>query len=663
MLFTIKDLQFGFEDNVILDNLSITFDDGDRIGFIGKNGAGKTTLLRLILGELIPEKGEIIRKNDLSLGYLKQNADFDGDKSVYQTMLDAFVNVLEAEKKMREIEVQLQELDTNSLEYTILANKHRDLDNYYNAKEGYDIDRKIKKVLNGMGFMNDYEKPVHVMSGGERTRLALAKLLLTDVDLLILDEPTNHLDVATMAWLEKYLQEEYKGCLLIVSHDRYFLDKTVNKIWELENLKVKEWRGNYSKYKQLKEEYVYAWQREYDKQHEQIEAMLDYARRNIVRATTSKSAKSRLKRIDNLDIIDKPTPPEKPPVFIFTQNYEANKDVLTVTDLELKVGNITLCDLLSFEVKVGERMAIVGANGVGKSTLIKTLLGMINTTTDHYNPVPNLGSSGEVSGLPRERHCNGAIKYGKNLSISYYDQENINLTPYNTVLEELWYRFPSITQTTARSILAKMLFTAEDMDKLVSSLSGGERAKLAFAIVIAEKSNLLIFDEPTNHLDLLSREALEKGINEFEGTIIYVSHDRYFMNATATSILELQKSGARVFKGSYDRYLSTVEKELAAIRNKIEEQKVKAIAEEKPMPKAENKSFRTKEDRRKEAKRVERIREIEKLITQKEELIQELNNQIYNGKEYEKMKDIYKQIENEQSLLEELYNEWETLSE
>ena len=308
-------------------------------------------------------------------------------------------------------------------------------------------------------------------------------------------------------------------------------------------------------------------------------------------------------------------------------------------------------------------MAIVGANGVGKSTLIKTLLGMINADTDHYNPVPNLGSSGEVAGLPRERHCNGSIKYGKNISISYYDQENINLTPFNTVLEELWYRFPSITQTTARSILAKMLFTAEDMDKLVSALSGGERAKLAFAIVIAEKSNLLIFDEPTNHLDLLSREALEKGVNEFEGTVIYVSHDRYFMNATATTILELQKSGVRVFKGSYDRYLNTIEKEVAAIRSKAEEQKVKAIAEEKPEPRPENKSFRTKEDRRKEAKRVERIREIEKLITKKEELIKDLNNQIYTGKEYERMNDIYKQIEKEQELLEELYNEWEMLSE
>lgn len=663
MLFQAQDIKFSFEDNVILENVNLTFDDKDRIGFIGKNGAGKTTFLRLIAGELIADKGDIIKKRNLSIGYLKQNAGLDGDKSVYETMLDSFSKVFEAENEMREIEHKLADTAPDSLEYTILTSRHRELDNYHTAKGGYDIDYRIKTVLNGMGFLDSYDKSVAVMSGGERTRLALAKLLLSDVDLLILDEPTNHLDVATMNWLEKYLQEEYKGCLLIVSHDRYFLDKTVNKIWELENLNVKEYRGNYSKYKQQKEEYLYAWERAYKKQHEQVEAMLDYAERNIVRATTSKSAKSRLHRLANMDIIDKPTPPEKPPIFGFKQKNEANKNVLSVNNLCLKVADITLCKSVSFEVTVTDRLAIVGPNGVGKSTLIKTLLGMENAETDHYNPVPNLQSSGEIKGLPRERHCNGAITYGKNLRISYYDQENVNLTPTNTVLEELWYRFPAFTQTTARSILAKMLFTAEDMDKRVSSLSGGERAKLAFAIVLAEESNLLFFDEPTNHLDLMAREALEKGINEFEGTVVYVSHDRYFMNATATSVLELSADSVRTFKGSYDRYLQTIEKEVKAERIKNEEVKKEKIADEKPQPISAPKAYKTKEDRRREAKRVERIRELEQLITQKEELIKSLNEQIFNGKEYEKMNEIYANIENEQKLLEELYTEWETLSE
>lgn len=663
MLFQTKALQFSFEDNVILKDVSITFDDGDRIGFIGQNGAGKTTFLRLLLGELTPENGELIKKNNLSIGYLKQNAGLGGDKTVYQTMLDSFQKVFDAEKQMREIETKLASVDPESLEYSILAQKHRELDNYHTAKGGYNIDYKINTVLNGMGFQGVYDKIVNVLSGGERTRLALAKLLLSDVDLLVLDEPTNHLDVATMSWLEKYLQEEYDGCLLIVSHDRYFLDKTVNKIWELENLAVKEYRGNYSKYKVLKEEYVYAWERAYKKQQEQIESMLDYARRNIVRATTSKSAKSRLHRIENMDIIDCPLPPPKSPVFNFKIKNESNKNVLFVNDLRLQVAGLVLSESISFDVSLGDRLAIVGPNGCGKSTLIKTILGFENAVTDHYNPVPDLQSSGETQNLSRERQCNGAVSFGKNLRISYYDQENVNLTPTNTVLEELWFRFPSMTQTSARSILAKMLFTADDMDKLVSSLSGGERAKLAFAIVLAEESNLLFFDEPTNHLDLLSRESLEKGINEYEGTVIYVSHDRYFMNATATAVLEINSQNARLFKGSYDEYLSTIEKEVKLERIKNEELKNKKIAEEKPMPKVEQKAYRTKEDRRKEAKRNERIRELENLITEKEAVIQDLNNQIFTGKEYEKMNEIYKNIENEQQNLEELYKEWEELSD
>ena len=663
MLFQTKALQFSFEDNVILKDVSITFDDGDRIGFIGQNGAGKTTFLRLLLGELTPENGELIKKNNLSIGYLKQNAGLGGDKTVYQTMLDSFQKVFDAEKQMREIEMKLASVDPESLEYSILAQKHRELDNYHTAKGGYNIDYKINTVLNGMGFQGVYDKIVNVLSGGERTRLALAKLLLSDVDLLVLDEPTNHLDVATMSWLEKYLQEEYDGCLLIVSHDRYFLDKTVNKIWELENLAVKEYRGNYSKYKVLKEEYVYAWERAYKKQQEQIESMLDYARRNIVRATTSKSAKSRLHRIENMDIIDCPLPPPKSPVFNFKIKNESNKNVLFVNDLRLQVAGLVLSESVSFDVSLGDRLAIVGPNGCGKSTLIKTILGFENAVTDHYNPVPDLQSSGETQNLSRERQCNGAVSFGKNLRISYYDQENVNLTPTNTVLEELWFRFPSMTQTSARSILAKMLFTADDMDKLVSSLSGGERAKLAFAIVLAEESNLLFFDEPTNHLDLLSRESLEKGINEYEGTVIYVSHDRYFMNATATAVLEINSQNARLFKGSYDEYLSTIEKEVKLERIKNEELKNKKIAEEKPMPKVEQKAYRTKEDRRKEAKRNERIRELENLITEKEAVIQDLNNQIFTGKEYEKMNEIYKNIENEQQNLEELYKEWEELSD
>lgn len=663
MLFRTKDLHFGFEGNTVLEKLNITFEDGDRVGFIGQNGVGKTTFLRLLLGELLPESGEIIKRNNLKIGYLKQNAGLTGDKTVYETMLDAFSDVFETEKRMREIELELANHEVDSFAYNVLATEHRNLDHYHTARNGYLVETRVNTVIEGMGFSGARDKMISVLSGGERTRLALAKLLLIDADLLVLDEPTNHLDVNTMAWLEKFLLEEYKGCLLIVSHDRYFLDKIVKKIWDLEEREITEYRGNYTKYKQLKAENLYSLERAYAKQQEQVSAMLEYAERNIARATTSKSAKSRLHRLANMELIEKPKTFSKQPVFIFKQKNEANKNVLSVKELCLKVADLTLVDSVSFEVTMGEKLAIVGANGIGKSTLIKTLLGLENAVTDHYNPVPELQSSAEFAGFSRSRHCNGAITYGKNLRISYYDQENVNLTGSNTVLEELWYRFPLLDQTTARSIIAKMLFTADDMDKLVSSLSGGERAKLAFAIVMAEESNLLFFDEPTNHLDLQTREALENGINEFEGTVVYVSHDRYFMNATATSLLELSESGVKIFKGSFDNYQTQKERQQNAERQQKEEEKNRKKAEEKPLPKVQQKSFRTKEDRRLEAKRVERIRELEKLITEKEELIEKLNDALYNGKEYAKMNEIYAEIERENALLEELYQEWEALSE
>lgn len=658
MLFSTNEIMFSYSDAVILENISVTFEDRDRIGFIGANGAGKTTFLRVILGELQPDKGSVYKKNGLSIGYLKQNAGLDSDKTVKEEMLDAFSDVLEVERRMREIEGELGNIDPSSKEYKILTSEHKRLDDYHTAREGYDMERKIKSVLFGMGFANDFDKSIGVMSGGERTRLALSKLLLSNLDLLILDEPTNHLDVQTMQWLEKYLNESYKGALLIVSHDRYFLDKTISKIWELEGKDIYEYRANYTNYKELKRIRLLSQQRAYDRQQEQISEMLDYAQRNICRATTSKSAKSRIHRVEGMELVEKPLPKPKTPIFRFSILNECNKNVITVENLCLKAGDYELIPALSFSAFNKERIAIVGANGIGKSTLIKTLIGLENNETDRYNPVPELQSSGIFEGFKKDRQCNAHIKYGKNLRISYYDQENINLIPSNSVLEEFWYRFPLMPQSEARAYLARLLFTPEDMSKRVSSLSGGERAKLAFAIVTAEKSNLLILDEPTNHLDLASREALEKGLKEFEGTVLFVSHDRYFINAVATNVLELSKEGGTSYKGSFDSYLALKQEEL---QKEKEREQLRIKEESTPPQQKVNSGFRTKEDRRKTAQRAERIRELEKLIESTEQEIADLNDRIINGKEYAIMKELYATLTEKQELLEKYYEEWSSL--
>lgn len=662
MLFSTNEIIFSYGDNVILDNISITFEDKDRIGFIGLNGAGKTTFLRVILGELTPDKGNVYKKNGLSIGYLKQNAGLDSQKTVKEEMLEAFKDVLEAEKRMREIEGELASLEVDSNEYRSLISEHKSLDDFHTAREGYEMEYKIKTVLYGMGFANDFDKEIGVMSGGERTRLALSKLLLSNLDLLILDEPTNHLDMQTMQWLEKYLNDSYKGALLIVSHDRYFLDKTISKIWELEGKDIYEYRANYSGYKELKRIRLLSQQRAYDRQQEQISEMLDYAQRNICRATTSKSAKSRIHRVEGMELVEKPLPKPKEPLFTFSVLNECNKNVLSVDKLNLKAGDLELIPSLSFSLFNKERLAIVGANGIGKSTLIKTLLGLENCDNEGYNPIPEIQSSGVFEGFKRDRQCNSHIKYGKNLRISYYDQENINLVPSNTVLEEFWYRFPLMPQSEARAYLARLLFTAEDMSKKVSTLSGGERAKLAFAIVTAEKANLLFLDEPTNHLDLSARESLEKGLREFEGTIIFVSHDRYFINAVATGVLELTKEGGTSYKGSFDNYLSLKQEELQRIK---EQEQLRARERESKelsnTSKVSNTGYRSKEDRRKIALRAERIRELESLIELTEREIAELNDRIINGKEYTKMKELLALLSEKQEKLDRYYEEWSSL--
>ncbi|MFI3229699.1 MAG: ABC-F family ATP-binding cassette domain-containing protein [Bacillota bacterium] len=628
MLITIENVDFGYNHQTTLENLNIKVNDGDRIGLIGKNGGGKTTLLRLILGELEATAGKIIKKSQLTIGYLQQNTGLEKDTPVYEEMMSVFKEVTAKVQKQEDLSCAMSAVDHSTLEYRKIVAEYDRIGAEIFARDGYNTEIKVKTVLNGMGFAGKYNQTISTMSGGEKTRLALAKLLLEAPEVLILDEPTNHLDFATLQWLEDYLST-YKGAIIIVSHDRYFLDKMVGYIWELQDKEVERFTGNYSKYKVTKEELVKFRLKEYEKQQQQISSMQEYAEKNIARATTSNSAKSRLHQLANMEVLKPPRTYEKAPKFNFTFDRDSSKEVLTVTEMPLMVSDRQLCGDVTCSVFRKERVAILGANGTGKSTLIKALV----------------------------KNADFRIKYGAGVRIGYYDQENLNIDFTNTVLEELWSRHSRASQTEMRGILGGLLLGAEDINKKISVLSGGERAKLGFAIVMAEKSNLLILDEPTNHLDLNSREALENALLRYEGTLIFVSHDRYFLNKLATKTLELTEQKLRTYLGNYDEYLLSKKAE-EVVRQK-EEQEARL---EQPTVK---KAYRSAKDRSAEVAKKQRISKLEKDIAQLETAIAEKESELYLpeiASNYIKYNEVKAEYDAMQSTLDTYYDEYFKLS-
>ena len=651
MLLTLDSLSFGYDDVLILKDVCLTLSEGDRVGFIGENGAGKSTLLKLITGELGGYDGTIVKKSSLNIGFLAQNGGLESANTVWDEAKSVFASLLRAESRLREVEQQLALSHENVAEYRDLVAEHERLLNICAAGDVDHVDVRIRTVLNGMGFSGVYDRTVNTLSGGEKTRLALSKLLLSEPELLILDEPTNHLDVATLGWLEKYL-DSYKHALLIVSHDRFFLDRTVKKIWELENKCVREFRGNYTKFKELKEEYVKAALREYEKQQLKIKKMSDYAERNIARASTSNSAKSRLHQLANMDIVEAPITFSKKPVFRFKIKSESAKEAVRVVDMPLFVGEKVLAEHLNFSISRGERVAIVGPNGAGKSTLIKTMLGLVGGENEGESNTVR-ASSVSVGERALLRGVNHHVLYGKDVSISYYDQENDNLNGDNTVLEEAWFRFSLASQTDIRASLAAALLSADDMDKRVRELSGGERAKLGLVIIKEECSNLLMLDEPTNHLDLNCREALEKGLREYPGTVIFVSHDRYFINALATKVLELANGVAEMFDGNYDDYLRVKESRASVQTNAVESKKNVPLS-----------SFRSKEMRKNQVKLKQEIAAVEDRIEKAEQLKEQLYNELVSGGgDYAGLKDIESRYVAVGEELEKLYADWAELGE
>ena len=631
MLISSENLSFGFLGGSLLENINFTLNEGDRVGLIGANGEGKTTLIRLILGELEPESGTLFKKSSARIGYLAQNGGYDSEKQVFEEMREVFASDIRDLETLREIEKQIAQTSEHSQEYRALSSRYEALNKRIAARDSYNFEVRIKTVLNGMGFADVYEQKISTMSGGEKTRLKLCRLLLEEPELLILDEPTNHLDMKTLFWLEEYLAS-FKGAILTVSHDRYFLDKIVSQIYEIEHKKLSVFKGNYSKYKLLKAEKVARLEKEYEKQQEERAHLQDYVDRNLVRASTTKMAQSRRRVLEKMELIEKPLLPPPPPRFSFTFPEKSYENVLEVKNLQLVAGEKTLLENASFSLKRGDKCAVLGDNGTGKSTLLKELV----------------------------KNKNQAVQFGRFVKIACYDQENENLDPDNTVLYELWGRHVTWDQTRVRNILAAAGLVAEDMDKKVRMLSGGERAKLALAVFACENGNTLFLDEPTNHLDLPARESLEEALKGFEGTLLFVSHDRYFIRALAGKILELENGELTSFTGNYDDF--------AALKN---ERKLQAeTIQRNPAPvvldKTQQKStyYRSKEERAADARRRTRIKKIEDEISVLETEEAELNASLADPAvtaNFALLNEKCNRLDEIKTLLENLYNEYGTL--
>ncbi len=608
---------FGAEE--VLTDISLKIEDRDRIGLIGANGAGKSTLLNLLTGELDATEGEVVFSKK-SVGYLHQNAGLSSGNSILEEMRSVFSDLIAMGKKLEDLYHKISDSPENEKEYARLQT-------IFEQKDGYHIDVKINTVLNGMGFMGrDLSTPVDRLSGGEKTRLALAKLLLSEPDLLILDEPTNHLDFKTLEWLEEYLTG-YKGALVLVSHDRYFLDRCVTDICEIYKGKLTRYKGNYSKFVVLKAQQLEYLEKEYEKQQAEIASLKDYVARNQVRASTAKSAKSRQHILDTMEVMEKPSDYLKTIHLNFSFKTEPVKDVLSVSNLELKVKDTVLNPDVNLHVRKNDKIAIVGANGVGKTSFLKAILGI----------------------FPYER---GNVSWGGGVKKSYFEQETGNLHPEKTALNELWDRFPTVYEQELRRILGSLRLTGEDVYKKVEVLSGGEKAKLKFAIMMLEEGNVLILDEPTNHLDLPSKEVLDKALDDYEGTVIMVSHDRYLLNKVPTKIVEMTPDGMVVYDGKYDYYL---EKHKETLSDTVPKKTEKA-----------NDFYRSKKDRAAQTKRKNDIRKTEEEIEKTENEIATLQVEIASpeiASDFTILKEKCDLLEELEAKLTALYETWETLSQ
>lgn len=626
MIVEINNMTKSFGEHLILDGVSLMINDKGRYGLIGENGAGKSTLLKVICGELEPDSGTISFGSNSSIGFLKQDSGLNVSNNIYEEMESVFNHLFDIETQMKEIEKSLFNLDTESEDYENISTDYTRLQNYFEVNDGYNIDSKIKTILNGMGFSNhNLDTNIDRLSGGEKTRLALAKLLLEQPNLLILDEPTNHLDFDTLTWLEGYLQT-YNGAVLVVSHDRYFLDTVVENIFEIERHKLNIYSGNYSKYLILKEERYDYQLKLYGAQQKEIEKMEDYVRRNMARASTTKSAQSRVKALERMDILDAPIRHKSRIKLSFETTSEPYKDLLSVQNIDISVGEgngrKTLCEDVSFKMEKNEKVAIVGKNGIGKSTFLKILLKI----------------------LP---HSNGKIKWGENVVTGYFEQEMKGLSQHKTVIEELWDRYPQKTEFEIRSRLGSVGITGENVYKKVNVISGGEKAKLKFAILSFKSTNFIIMDEPTNHLDLMSKEILEDALAGYSGSLLFVSHDRYLLTKVPSKIIEITEDGVVEYLGNYESYKQLKQREQL---NASKENNSETGEPNKKVDSSNNNYFRSKKQRSLEIKRKQDIKYLENFINEVEKKISDLETEMT----YEDVFSDYKLMEEKCTEVEEL---------
>ena len=623
-------IERSFAGEVLFDNINLQVDERDRIALVGKNGAGKSTLLKILVGEEEPTTGEINKKKDISLSYLAQDSRFESENTIYDEMLHVFDDLRRTERQLRQMELEMGEKTGEELD-KLMSDYDRLSENFRQAG-GFTYEADIRSILNGFKFdASMWQMRIAELSGGQNTRLALAKMLLEKPNLLVLDEPTNHLDIETIAWLENYLVN-YSGALIIVSHDRYFLDKVATITLDLTKHSLDRYVGNYSRFVELKEQKLATEAKNYEKQQKEIAALEDFVNRNLVRASTTKRAQSRRKQLEKMERLDKPEAGKKSANMTFQSEKTSGNVVLTVENAAVGYDGEVLSQPINLDLRKMNAVAIVGPNGIGKSTFIKSI----------------------VEQIP---FIKGEKRFGANVEVGYYDQTQSKLTPSNTVLDELWNDFKLTPEVEIRNRLGAFLFSGDDVKKSVGMLSGGEKARLLLAKLSMENNNFLILDEPTNHLDIDSKEVLENALIDFDGTLLFVSHDRYFINRVATHVLELSEKGSTLYLGDYDYY---VEKKTEVEMSQTEEASTNDQAkEESPVN-----DYQAQKESQKEVRKL--MRQIESLEAEIEELesqSQAVSEQMLETNDADKLMELQAELDKISHRQEEAMLEWEELSE
>ena len=624
-------IERSFAGEVLFDNISLQVDERDRIALVGKNGAGKSTLLKILVGEEEPTSGEINKKRDLSLSYLAQDSRFKSSNTFYDEMLHVFDDLRKTEKSLRQMEFEMGEKTGADLEK--LMQDYDRLSEEFRQAGGFTYEADIRAILNGFKFDESmWQMKIEELSGGQNTRLALAKMLLEKPNLLVLDEPTNHLDIETIAWLENYLVN-YSGALLIVSHDRYFLDKVATITLDLTKHSLDRYVGNYSSFVEQKEQKLLTEAKNYEKQQKEIAALEDFVNRNLVRASTTKRAQSRRKQLEKMERLDKPEAGIKSAHMTFHSDKASGNVVLTVEEAAVGYDDQVLSEPINLDIRKMNAVAIVGPNGIGKSTLIKSIVGQIP-------------------------FIKGEARFGANVEVGYYDQTQSKLTPHNSVLDELWNDFKLTPEVEIRNRLGAFLFSGDDVKKTVGMLSGGERARLILAKLSMENNNFLILDEPTNHLDIDSKEVLENALIDFDGTLLFVSHDRYFINRVATQVLELSEEGSTLYLGDYDYYLEKKAELVALAATQAEAMTVSSTEE------VTSNDYHLQKQNQKELRKI--TRRIEQLEAEMEELdqnIQAITETMHNTNNAEDLVQLQSELDQLTVHQEAVMEEWAELSE